>query len=264
MPQRIAVLRPLNYADVSTCARLTMLAFDLDPHTRVKQLGRDGYDLYPLFCNSLQKGIGSKKAVYVKAVDQDTGEIVGHAGWAFQRVDEALVPWIAPQDDPDTADIIVNDKTVSKQDEDKMQANDTAKEKDQQKIPDSIDRLHELEDRDMQYWVENIIPADKPCMIINGLMVAPAHQSRGIGRALIQRGNEIADKLGISIWVHSSHQAYDAYRKCGFKTMRVLDVDLDEYAPRPPRDDEPVMGDKGCEKWGRYIIRYLERRPVST
>ena len=81
---------------------------------------------------------------------------------------------------------------------------------------DSIDRLHELEDKDMQHWVNNIIPSSTPCMLILGLTVSPEYQSRGVGTALLSHGNAIADQLGLGIHVHSSHQAYEAYKKSCF------------------------------------------------
>jgi hypothetical protein len=80
----------------------------------------------------------------------------------------------------------------------------------------------------------------------------------GVGSALIQYGNNIADTLGLFMWVHSSDQAWRAYAKFGFKVVGELDVDLDEYAPSPP-EDEGMGG-----MWGRYVIRYMERLPNGS
>ncbi|KAI1657275.1 hypothetical protein F4813DRAFT_389862 [Daldinia decipiens] len=68
-------IQPLNYADIPACARITSSAFSVDLHTIVK-----------------------KTYIYAKAVDDEMGEIVGHAGWASRNLDPALVPWSGPGD----------------------------------------------------------------------------------------------------------------------------------------------------------------------
>lgn len=245
-PKLNVTIAPLNYADIDACASISRDSFAIDPHTVVKQLGRDGYDMYAMARRGYLGNLERQNMVFVKAVDVDTGVLVGYGGWVFPHVKRELVPWTEPADA----------KPEQAQEEDKTaQAPETKRE------PDSIDRLHAMEDEDMQYFQHKLIPANEPCMIVMGLAVAPAHQSRGVGRALLQHGNAIADRLRLPIWVHSSHQAVEAYGKGGFEPVRVLDVDLDEYAPRPPRDDEPVMGDgaQGSGKWGHYIIKYMKR-----
>lgn len=124
----------------------------------------------------------------------------------------------------------------------------------------SINRLHALEDADIQEWVVKQIPPGQ-CIFINSLNVSPSYQSRGVGSTLLQYDKAITDRLCLFTWVHSSHQAFKAYQKAGFEVRRTLDLDLDEYAPTPPQNDEEVMGEKGSGKWGRYIIRYMEGIP---
>ncbi|CEJ82753.1 hypothetical protein VHEMI02801 [[Torrubiella] hemipterigena] len=245
-------IEPLNYADISTCAQIAADSFATDPHTIVKQLGKDGYDMADIFRGMFLRNLERKTIVHVKAVDQDTGKIVGHGGWAFPRVDPATIPRQGPSDEKPAALQEKTPETAAKQ------------EKSEAPVGGRIDELHALEDKDMQEWMTEQVPSDKPCMIIACLMVHPEYQSRGVGSALIQHGNKTADQLGLSIYVHSSDQAWKAYSKFGFTTMRELDIDLDEYAPRPPRDDEHVMGKKGIGKWGKYMIRYMVRTPVKA
>ncbi|KAI3337579.1 acyl-CoA N-acyltransferase [Xylariaceae sp. AK1471] len=246
---------PLNYADIPACAQITSSAFSSDPHTIVKQLGRSPFDMYTISSTSFFSYLQKKTCVYVKAVDKETGEIVGHAGWSFRGVDEGLVPWAGPGDEKPA------EEQQKKNDE--LGGGDK-EESGEEQVEDSIDRLHSLEDRDMNYWLSAIVPLDTPCIFIIGLIVSPSHQSRGVGSALIQYGNMIADNLGLCTWVHSSHQAYEAYKKFGFETVRELDIELDEYAPRGPREGEEVMGEKGSERWGRYVIRYMKRMPKKS
>ncbi|KAI4859072.1 acyl-CoA N-acyltransferase [Hypoxylon rubiginosum] len=251
-------IQPLHYADVPLCARITSSAFSVDPHTIVKRLGREPFDMYTISQSGFLNTLHRKTYIYVKAVDDETGEIVGHAGWAFRGLDAELIPWVGPGDAKPEAE-----------EREESQGKDTGSKGDEKEDvgdgkEDSIDRLHALENADMQYWLSNIVPTDTPCIFIVGLIVSPSHQSRGVGSALIRHGNAIADDLGLTIWVHSSHQAYEAYRKFGFETVRELGVDLDEYAPRGPQEEEEVMGEKGSGRWGRYVIRYMKRASTKS
>lgn len=166
-------------------------------------------------------------------------------------MDTDLVPWNGPSDGkPQGSDAV---EVITEAAED---GQEDGSDKGEQS---SIDRLHALEDADIQEWVTKIHPG--PCIFINSLNVSPSYQSRRVGITLLQYGNAIADRLSLSMWVHSSHQAFKAYQKAGFEARRILDLDLDQYAPRAPRDDEEVVGEKGSGKWGKYIIRYMERIP---
>ncbi|KAI0893772.1 acyl-CoA N-acyltransferase [Annulohypoxylon nitens] len=256
-------IHPLNYADISSCASITASAFSVDPHTTVKNLGREPYDMYAISRANFLDTLEKKTYVYVKAVDDATGAVVGHAGWAFRGVETALVPRVGPADAKPTVETREQGQGQDKDDGDdvKVGKEDRGGSESKEEEENSIDRLHALEDADMQYWIKNLVPADVPCVFVVGLVVAPEFQSRGVGGALLRYGNAMADKLGLSIWVHSSHQAYEAYKKHGFETVRELNIDLDEYAPRGPQEGEEVMGEKGSKKWGRYIIRYMERKP---
>lgn len=238
-------IEPLNYADIEACAQIAADSFAVDPHTIVKQLGRDGYDMAEIFRNIFLTNLERKTVIHVKAVDQDTGKIVGHGGWAFRGADPATIPWKAPSD----AKPAMEEKATKPQEEPKPAS--------KEENGGRIDELHALEDADMQHWMKEMIPSTAPCIFIAGLQVAPEYQSKGVGSALIKHGNSIADQVGLPVYVHSSDQAWKAYAKFGFTTMKELDIDLDKYAPRPPRDDEPVMGEKG--KWGHYAIRYMVR-----
>ncbi|KAI1258861.1 acyl-CoA N-acyltransferase [Xylariaceae sp. FL1019] len=249
-------IAPLQYADIPACAQITSRAFSVDPHTIVKQLGRKPFDMYDIAQSDFLNTLYRKNYVYVKAVDPESGEIVGHAGWSFRGLDHELVPWSGPSDEKPEPEVVKNESHTAAE-----HTNDETEEGTEENS--SIDRLHAIEDADMLYWIKDLLPSDMPCMLMQGLIVSPSYQSRGVGSAMLRYGNAMADDLGLAVWVHSSHQAYEAYKKVGFETVRELDIDLDEYAPRGPREDEEVMGEKGCGKWGRYVIRYMRRRRLA-
>ncbi|KAI0814085.1 acyl-CoA N-acyltransferase [Xylaria sp. FL0064] len=243
-------IQPLEVADIPTCAKITAAAFAVDPHTVVKQLGREPFDIFTITCSNLEDYLKLQHVVCVKAVDEQ-GTIVGHASWTFKDAEQQTGPSKGTGDEHSIAE--------------DPQAEGPEKTKEREETEeDPIERLHALEDADMQYWLQSIVPKDKARMIVLGLIVAPNYQGQGIGSALLRHGNALADERSVPIWVHSSHQAYNLYRKGGFETRRELRIDLDEYTPRPPRDDEPTMAGDHEGKWGEYVIRYMERKPSGN
>ncbi|KAK8141024.1 hypothetical protein G3M48_001020 [Beauveria asiatica] len=234
-PKLNVKIESLSYADIDACAEISR---------------RDGYDMHRMARRGYLGNPERKTMVLVKAVDVDVGSIVGYGGCAFPNVKQASIPWIGPAD------------AKPQEQGPKSEAGDkVTREPGQTLKPDAIERPHALEDKDMQYFQYKVIPAGEPCITVMGLAVAPAHQSPGVGSALLGNGNTIADRLRLTIWAHSSHQAVDAYGKAGFEPVRVLHLDLDEYEPRPLGDNEPVMGNKRSGKWGHYVIQYMKREP---
>lgn len=238
-------IKPLDFSDIETCAALTAAAFATDPHTIVKQLGQQPYDMFTMTRSGLAENLKRPNFVYVKAVDkQDT--IIGYAGWVISGASQRRAPVRVAGDEKSD----MGNGQVTEPDNPKG-GGETEE--------DPIKRLHSLEEAETQYWLQNLVPENMSCMFVVGLTVSPSYKGRGIGTALLRHGNAIAEKQGLSIWVHSSDQAYAAYKKAGFETRRELRIDLDEYAPRPPHDGEPTMAEKHDGRWGEYVIRYMER-----
>jgi GNAT superfamily N-acetyltransferase len=110
----------------------------------------------------------------------------------------------------------------------------------------------------MKAWMQKLMPEGTRCMFVASFHVDPKYQRRGIGSALLKWGTDVADERGIFIWVHSSEAGVKAYEKAGFEPIGSLDIDLDEYAPRPP--PEEVGGDI----WGHYVLTYLKYIPKKS
>ncbi|KAI0977575.1 acyl-CoA N-acyltransferase [Xylaria arbuscula] len=240
-------IQALNFHDIPACAQLTAAAFATDPHTIVKQFGRQPYDMFTMTSSSLEESFKRENFIYVKAVDEQ-GAVVGHAGWVISGAGQKRAP------SRNTADERLVAENGQGAETDKPKECGGVKE-------DPIERLHSLEEADTQYWLRDLVPGDMPCMFVVGLTVSPSHQGQGIGSALLRYGNDIAEEKGLSIWAHSSHQAYATYKKIGFETRHELRIDLDDYAPRPPREGESTMAGRQDGKWGHYVIRYMERKP---
>lgn len=115
----------------------------------------------------------------------------------------------------------------------------------------------------MSDWQNALNTRGQRRMYILGISVHPAHQGRGVGRALIRYGTERADAAGVVAWVQSSEAAVKAFEKEGFVERKEATVtaDLDEYATRPPRPTGSGDDGDGGGKWGSYTWRYMVREP---
>ncbi|KAF2439525.1 acyl-CoA N-acyltransferase [Karstenula rhodostoma CBS 690.94] len=256
-------IHPLQYADIHACARITAAAFSTDRHTIVKQLGGKPFDMCDVSRDGFLATLHKKNYIYVKAVDS-AGNIVGHAGWGFRGVEETKIASEGPADSLEDCE-----KDVEKRGGDDLSEGRLESKTHGEKAENGIDRLHALEDADMQHAMASLMPPSTSCMYIAGLIVSPAHHSKGVGSALIEFGNANADRLGVFTWVHSSDQAWRAYAKFGFEVVRELHVDLDDYAPSPPRKGwaERLNGTgEGVteDRWGKYTIRYMKRLPKAA
>ncbi|KAG5952398.1 hypothetical protein E4U53_000962 [Claviceps sorghi] len=111
---------------------------------------------------------------------------------------------------------------------------------------DASERLQALTGADMEKWMEEVMPEGARCLYnVIGLSVSPEYQGRGVGSALLRWGTRICDDKHVFGWVHWSEGAWKMYERGGFQVVRVLDVDLDEYAPAPaPAPNEEGPGGK--------------------
>lgn len=227
-------LQSVTYTDVSILAQIAADSFLVDRHTKVKQLGSHSYDMNAVMESDLTESLDNERRIYMKAVDRNTGQILGFCGWGFRLNNYGLIS----RPDPGT-----NEGKVRRSELDEKEYSDRK---------DNIDELCALEDADMRQWMRTLMPEGTECMYIRGLYVKPEVQGKNVGRTLMSWGTELADRLGIFIWVQSSEGAWKFYAKYGFDVIGTLDIDLDAWAPQ-----SPTMGDG--EKWGLYVLRYMKR-----
>ena len=61
-------------------------------------------------------------------------------------------------------------------------------------------------------------------------MVAPQHQGKGVGTALVRAGVQEADRLRIPCWLEASAAGLPVYTRCGFRNAGdVIEFDLGLY-----------------------------------
>jgi predicted N-acetyltransferase YhbS len=248
-PLEITIL-PATHADVPAMAKISANAFEDDRNTIIKNLGQVPYNMEAVSRENLPKYIDSEKCVMVKAMDAKTGELLGYAAWGFRGFEKDDIPVVegAPENNDKLGYNLWGDKAEAKPVE-----KEEAKVEKEAVESEGIKRLKALQDADMTNWMQKLMPEGTRCIFVASLTVSPKHYRRGVGTALLKYGIKMADEKSVFIWAHSSMGAVRAYESTGFKRIGSLDMDLDEYAPRPPTKEEEPTG-----KWGSYSLVYLK------
>jgi len=231
-------IQPVAWEDMARMARIARTSFEGDANTEVKGYGRKPYNMEEVSLQILPAYIKNPRIAMIKAVDNESGELMGYAGWGFRGLPPPFEP---PPTPPES-------ETTAKPSEEETKEEPPA---------DSIARLETLTSDHLNNFCDTAMPEGARCLFICSLTVAPEHQRRGVGAALLKWGTDIMDAHGLYGWVHSSEGAWKTYEKAGFKVNRVLDVDLDEYAPVPAPAGRYKDG-----KWGHYVFRYMVYGPT--
>jgi GNAT superfamily N-acetyltransferase len=179
----------------------------------------------------LEGQVGDRTWQHIKAVDKNTGDI---AAWAS---------WNTPTD----AEVRERDQKVAGKavDAEKEKGNLGKGEFD---FPPGLP-MYVQEDTDR--WLEKWTRGQRH-MLCKALFTEPSFERRGMGSALVEYGNRLADEAGLPIFLQGSPFGYPIYKKHGFETVQYLDVDLREWA-QGAKDN-----DKG---YGNYRFRYMLRLP---
>ncbi|KAF2402816.1 putative GNAT family acetyltransferase [Trichodelitschia bisporula] len=235
-------IEPATYADVHALATIATISMAQDRQTQLKTLGGVSYTTVAGWAEGVRWSLKNPKYAFLKAVDSETKEIVGSISLCFYGFDPKDIPHSDPGEEP-----VLPERDAQQESDARTEADEEAQR--------AIVKIDEMEGADMQRWQKILMPEGSKCIIITGLSVHPSFRRRGIGNALVNWGTSRADAHGVYMWVHSSEGAYRLYAKTGFDVVGTLDVDLDDYAPFPPKDE----GEDA--KWGHYLIRYMKRLP---
>ena len=238
-------LRSVVEGDIPELTAMSALTFDMDRHTQLKAAHpTKPYDHAAGTPDSIKQWLSLPQKVEVtKAVDTETGQIMGCVAWVFRGFDR----------DPSVRGSVEKPQEPTKAPSDSVSSDYT---KTGSAHLDPLEQLRELTDEHFSKFMRKIMPPGTRCMFIGGIQVHPEHQGKGIGRALVRQGTDRADTEGVICWVHSSEAAAALFPKCGFEVDETLEIDLDKWAGK--MDLKPSAGD---EKWGTYMFRYFVRQP---
>lgn len=246
-------LEAVTLDDVPEVARISGEAFKSDRQTQMKALGKEKpFDMEQYTLEALPKTLAKPHCVVLKVVDEGSGDIMGYCNWGFHGFTPEEVPILKGAPEKEAPAPV------------KARAENAPQPGEETESPaDPIKRLQALTGGDMQAWMDEVMPSNPPpgqpkvrCLFVIGLIVAPQYQGRGVGSALLRWGTDVCDTHGVFAWVHSSEPAWKMYAKSGFEVIRSLDVNLDDYAPMPPPEEEGPGA-----VWGHYVFRYMKYFP---
>ncbi|TWU78150.1 hypothetical protein ED733_007534 [Metarhizium rileyi] len=245
MSKPTCTIAGVQLEDVPEIGQLTADAFVNDRQTQMKNLGKEPYDMKKITMESLPDMLHNPRCVAIKAVNNESGEIMGICNWGFRGFKPEEMPKVEGKPLP-------LQQKPTETDKEQHATEGKGKTTDEEEGTDPIARLQALTGADLEAWMEEVMPEGTRCLFIIGLSVSPKYQGRGVGSALLRWGTDICDGKDVFAWVHSSEPAWPMYEKCGFQTIRCLDVDLDNYAPVHPPNEGPDA------KWGHYVFRYMK------
>ena len=68
----------------------------------------------------------------------------------------------------------------------------------------------------------------KPYILMHEIAVSPEWQGKGVGKRLLERGIEKADKKGLDCWLNASEAAVRFFEGFGWEPVGYVEVDLGE------------------------------------
>lgn len=234
-------IQPVVAADLPALAALCGASMAADRHTQLKAAHPTApYDHAAGMLGALAAWLAAAPAQrvdFVKAVEDDTGRILGFVCWGLRLGEEE--EGTAARDDPPQ-------QPEEKEDGQEEDGHD-----------DPLAQLDAFTTAHLADYQTRVAARRGPrCMYVMTIAVDPRHQGRGVGTALLRHGTDRADGSNVFCWVHASEAGAAAFRAAGFAPDEVLRVDLDATAGRmgiPP----PA----GQDRWGTYTFTYMVREP---
>ncbi|KAJ5730901.1 Acyl-CoA N-acyltransferase [Penicillium malachiteum] len=163
-----------------------------------------------------------------KAVDPETGRILGYARWCLPpsyeiNADDGTPIWPEAQ-----VPAVEADKEAEIR-----QAAETV-------VWDPNNDADELSDRVTALKKE--VTPKTPHISLEYLAVNPDNQRRGVGTALVKSGIDQANKMGLEIFVHAFQEGVPLYKRMGFRLIAELIQDDSKYG--------------GSGEYGAYFFIY--------
>ncbi|KAJ7844200.1 acyl-CoA N-acyltransferase [Mycena leptocephala] len=230
-------LVPAVKEDIPRFSEISTAAFTTDSHTLVKAQA-DGLPMGTVeMDNEHWTGLIDlpEKCTIIKAVDDESGKILGMCGWGKWNFDGSKPAPAEGEEDPRTEEYRPKPLPADHK---------------------PIDVLKKIGSDSMNEWQMKLNPMGGKNMYIFGISVDPAEQGKGVGSALLKFGTDMCDEHQCYAWVHASMAGYPVFYKAGFREIGRLEVNLDDYA-----DGVKWIKDGKEQDWGMYTFRYCKYEP---
>ena len=215
---------PASEDDIPSLIRIHMAGFAHDIPSRLQFDNNDQNEA--TLQDKLKARLSDPKVAVIKAVDKDTGNILGWQSCRFLDKGDDLESKVTP-----------------------IAGFEEAKREETDGVRSLRSVLKEDAVRVQRDWM-----ADKKYIHFNALVVDPAAQGHGVGTALVRWVTDKADEQGIYCWLQASRAAHKIYLRAGYRDVHSFKLDLSEFAPG---------GKEGGWGFGVYDFRYMLRLPVS-
>ncbi|KAF8202752.1 acyl-CoA N-acyltransferase [Mycena galopus ATCC 62051] len=230
-------LVPALKEDIPRFSEIFTQAFTTDTHTLVKAQA----DGLPMGTVEMSQDWWAdlidapERAIIIKAVDTESGKILGACGWGKWNFDGSKPALAEGKEDPRTEEWRPKPLPADHK---------------------PIDVLKKIGSDSMKEWQLKLNPYGGKNMYIFGISVDRVEQRKGVGSALLKFGTDMCDEHQCYAWVYASMAGYPLFYKAGFREIGRLEVNLDEYA-----NGVKWMKDGNEQDWGMYTFRYCKYEP---
>ncbi|KAK9441541.1 DUF1766-domain-containing protein [Metarhizium brunneum] len=190
-------LHPVSSKDIPTLVDIHYEAFADDALMKL-MYGSHGDAASTV--SDLREALEDPTARFTKAVDNETGDIVGWSWWNVYLDAETHL------------------EAAKATEEEQKEAPETAIS------PKTFLQYHAAVNDKRRRWITG-----KPG-ILQAIAVRPKSQGRGVGTALVRAGLEEAKRNGVLAWLEASSAGHGLYEKCGFRDVgEAIESDLGAY-----------------------------------
>ncbi|KAK1496930.1 acetyltransferase [Colletotrichum abscissum] len=196
-------VQPVTLADSPALARNNMSAFWTNPNwnllwpksTTLDFLVAEATKRMP---NNLLRDPAALR--HQKAVDSETGELVGYARWELPAGHRDAAAWAGSK---------IAEDAVSPEERRAIQERSDAAWWE----PIDMDGIDDCVPQKMR------ILAEKPYISLDYLAVHPDHKGKGIATILVQEGIRLAKETGIDVFILAFPAGLNVYKRLGFKEV---------------------------------------------
>lgn len=160
-------LLPATLTDVQILGDIFESAFATDAHTLVKLIDQDSKEMVDGMKEAIESWIQKvQRCTITKAVDNNSSTIMGWICWGYHGYEEEQK-------------VKASESSVGAEEEEKESntENDLAESQDKE-MSTGVEEMESITNKDINRWIEKVMPKGSKCMFIVSIAVDPKVQSR--------------------------------------------------------------------------------------